>query len=68
MPTSGTVLTPFFAFADGVAYVTSPLQGRVYEIALAANGAASISRTMNVGGTPERIAVLGVRENRTLQR
>jgi hypothetical protein len=68
MPTSGTVLTPFFTFAEGVAYVTSPIQGRVYEITIAANGVASITRTMNVGGTPERIVVLGVRENRTLQR
>lgn len=68
MPTAGTVLTPFFAFADGVAYITSPTQGRVYEVSITANGGASISRTMNVGGAPERIAVLGVRENRTLQR
>jgi hypothetical protein len=28
----------------------------------------TIARTMNVGGTPERIVVLGVRENRSLQR
>jgi hypothetical protein len=68
MPTSGSVLTPFFAFAEGVAYMTSPTQGRVYEIAINGNGVPSIARTMNVGGTPERIVVLGVLENRTVQR
>jgi hypothetical protein len=68
MPTSGTVLTPFFAFAEGVAYMTSPTQGRVYEIAISASGVPSIARTMNVGGNPERIVVLGVRENRSLQK
>ena len=68
MPTAGAVLTPFFAFAQGVAYMTSPTQGRIYEIAISSTGTPSLSRTMNVGGTPERIAVLGVRENRTLQR
>jgi hypothetical protein len=68
MPTSGTVLTPFFAFAEGVAYITSPTQGRVYEIAISSSGVPTIARTMNVGGTPERIVVLGVRENRSLQR
>lgn len=68
MPTSGTVLTPFFAFAEGVAYMTSPTQGRVYEITISASGVPSLTRTMNVGGTPERIVVVGVRENRSLQR
>ena len=68
MPTSGTVLTPFFAFAEGLAYMTSPSQGRVYELAISATGVPTIARTMNVGGTPERIVVLGVRENRSLQR
>lgn len=68
MPTSGTVLTPFFAFAEGTAYMTSPMQGRVYEIAVSATGTPTIARTMNVGGTPERITVLGVRENRSLSR
>jgi hypothetical protein len=68
MPTAGAVLTPFIAFAQGVAYMTSPTQGRIYEIAISSTGTPSLSRTMNVGGAPERIAVLGVRENRTLQR
>jgi hypothetical protein len=68
MPTSGTVLTPFFAFAEGVAYMTSPTQGRVYEVSISAAGVPTLSRTMNVGGTPERIVVLGVRENRSLQK
>ncbi len=68
MPTSGTVLTPHFAFADGLAYITSPTQGRVYEVAISATGTPSIARTMNVGGTPERIVVLGVRDTRALQR
>jgi hypothetical protein len=68
MPTSGTVLTPFMAFAEGVAYITSPTQGRVFEIAISASGVPTIARTMNVGGNPERIAVVGVRENRNLQR
>jgi hypothetical protein len=68
MPTSGTVLTPFFAFADGLAYITSPTQGRVYEVAISSTGTPSIARTMNVGGTPERIVVLGVRDTRALQR
>jgi len=68
MPTSGPVLTPHFAFAEGLAYMTSPTQGRVYEIAISSAGVPSLSRTMNVGGTPERIAVLGVRENRSLQK
>jgi energy-converting hydrogenase Eha subunit H len=68
MPTSGTVLTPFFAFAEGLAYMTSPGQGRVYELAISATGVPTIARTLNVGGTPERIVVLGVRENRSLQR
>lgn len=68
MPTSGTVLTPFFAFADGLAYITSPTQGRVYEVSISATGSPSIARTMNVGGTPERIVVLGVRDTRALQR
>lgn len=67
-PISGTVLTPFFAFADGLAYVTSPTQGRVYELAISATGTPSIARTLNVGGTPERIVVLGVRDTRALQR
>jgi hypothetical protein len=68
MPTSGTVLTPFLAVADGLAYITSPTQGRVYEVAINASGTPSIARTMNVGGTPERIVVLGVRDTRQLQR
>ncbi|MBL0938296.1 MAG: hypothetical protein IBJ03_05350 [Gemmatimonadaceae bacterium] len=68
MPTSGTVLTPFLAFVEGAVYMTSPTQGRVYEIALSANGVPSLTRTLQVGGTPERIVVLGVAENRTLQR
>jgi hypothetical protein len=68
MPTSGAVLTPFFAFAEGVAYMTSPTQGRVYEVSISAAGVPTLSRTMNVGGTPERIVVLGVRENRSLQK
>jgi hypothetical protein len=68
MPTSGTVLTPFFAFAEGVAYMTSPTQGRVLEIALSAAGVPTVARTLTVGGTPERIVLLGVRENRSLQR
>lgn len=68
MPTSGTVLTPHFAFADGLAYITSPTQGRVYEVAISGSGTPSIGRTMNVGGTPERIVVLGVRDTRALQR
>jgi hypothetical protein len=67
MPTSGTVLTPFFAFAEGVAYMTSPTQGRVLEVAINSAGVPSITRTLNVGGNPERIVVLGVRENRSLQ-
>lgn len=68
MPTSGPVLSPFFAFAEGVVYMTSPTQGRIYEISLGSTGAPSITRTMNVGGTPERITVLGVLANRSLQR
>jgi hypothetical protein len=68
MPLSGSVLTPFFAFADGVAYMTSPTQGRVLEIALSAGGTPTLARTLNVGGAPERIVVLGVRDNRSLQR
>ena len=68
MPTSGPVLSPFFAFAEGAVYMTSPTQGRIYEIALGSTGAPTISRTMNVGGTPERITVLGVLGNRALQR
>lgn len=68
MPTSGTVLSPFLAFAEGLAYMTSPTQGRVYEIAVSASGVPSLARTMTIGGTPERIVVLGVRENRSLQR
>ena len=68
MPTSGPVLSPFFAFAEGVVYMTSPTQGRIYEISLGGTGAPSITRTMNVGGTPERITVLGVLANRSLQR
>ena len=68
MPTSGAILTPFFAFAEGLVYMTSPTQGRVYEIAISSNGVPSLARTMNVGGTPERVVLLGVRENRTLQR
>jgi hypothetical protein len=67
MPTSGTILTPFFAFAEGVAYMTSPTQGRVYEIAISGSGVPSMARTITVGGTPERLVVLGVRENRSLQ-
>jgi hypothetical protein len=67
MPTSGAVLTPFFAFAEGVAYMTSPTQGRIYEITLSSTGVPTIARTMNVGGTPERITVLGVLANRSLQ-
>ena len=68
MPTSGAVLTPFFAFADGVAYMTSPTQGRILEINISSSGIPTLARTMNVGGTPERIALLGVRETRSLQR
>jgi hypothetical protein len=68
MPTSGTVLTPFFAFADGVAYMTSPTQGRILEVNISSSGIPTLARTMNVGGTPERIALLGVRETRSLQR
>ena len=68
MPTSGAVLTPHFAFADGVAYMTSPIQGRIYEIMIGSGGVPSLARTLNVGGTPERIVVLGVRESRSLAR
>lgn len=66
MPTAGTVLTPFFGFAEGGAYITSPTQGRIYEIRVSSSGVPSIARTLNVGGAPERIAVLGVRENRSV--
>ncbi|HEY0931261.1 MAG TPA: hypothetical protein VGE27_15170 [Gemmatimonas sp.] len=68
MPTSGTVLTPFFATAEGVLYVTSPTQGRVLELAISTTGVPSLTRTLAVGGTPERIVVLGVTANRTLQK
>lgn len=68
MPTSGAVLTPFFAFAEGVAYMTSPTQGRILEVNISSSGIPTLARTMNVGGTPERIALLGVRETRSLQR
>ncbi len=65
-PTSGVVLDPYLATAAGVAYVASPTQGRVYEVALGA-GAPAVARTMNVGGTPLRLAVMGVREDKRLQ-
>ncbi|BAH39823.1 MAG TPA: hypothetical protein DGD08_13255 [Gemmatimonas aurantiaca] len=68
MPTSGTVLTPFFAVAEGTVYLTSPTQGRVLELAISATGVPTLARTMTVGGTPERIVLLGVPENRTLQK
>jgi hypothetical protein len=65
-PASGAVLDPYFATAAGVAYVASPTQGRVYEVTVGA-GAPAVARTMNVGGTPLRLAVMGVREDKRLQ-
>ena len=64
-PTAGTVLDPSFATAAGVAYVASPTQGRVYEVAVGA-GAPAVARTLNVGGVPLRVAVMGVREDKRL--
>lgn len=66
-PTSGTVLDPFLAPAAGLMYVSSPAQGRVLEVAISAAGVPSLARTMAVGGTPMRLAVMGVREDRRLQ-
>lgn len=63
-PASGAVLDPSFATAAGVAYVASPAQGRVYEVTLGAQPA--VARTMAVGGTPLRLAVMGVREDKRL--
>lgn len=65
-PASGTVLDPYLATAAGLAYVASPAQGRVYEVTVGA-GAPAVARTLNVGGTPLRLAVMGVREDRRLQ-
>jgi len=64
-PASGAVLDPSFATAAGVAYVASPTQGRVYEVTVAAQTA--LARTLTVGGTPLRLAVMGVREDKRLQ-
>jgi hypothetical protein len=60
-PTAGTVLTPFFASAEGVTYLTNPTRGEVVEINTTA--APTITRRINVGGTPERVEVLGHRSN-----
>jgi hypothetical protein len=60
-PTAGTVLTPFFASAEGVTYLTNPTRGEVIEINTTA--APTITRRINVGGTPERVEVLGHRAN-----
>ncbi len=63
-PASGAVLDPYLAFAAGVAYVSSPTQGRVYELSLGARPA--VARTLAVGGTPMRLAVMGVRDDKRL--
>ncbi len=65
-PASGAVLDPSFSTAAGVAYVASPTQGRVYEVTVG-TGAPAVARTLNVGGTPLRLAVMGVREDKRLQ-
>jgi hypothetical protein len=65
-PASGPVLDPSVATAAGLAYVASPTQGRVHEVTVGA-GAPAVARTMNVGGTPLRLAVMGVREDKRLQ-
>lgn len=58
-PTSGTVLTPFFASAEGVTYVTNPTRGEIVEINTTA--APTVTRRIAVGGTPERVEVIGHR-------
>lgn len=66
MPSTGVVLTPHFAFAEGLAYLTSPTRGEVLEIALSASGRPSIVRRIATGGVPERVLVLGVRHDAQL--
>jgi hypothetical protein len=66
MPTSGTVPTPVIAAAEGVAYVSNPTRGEVIEVALSAAGVPSVARRLNVGGTPTRLLVLGVRRGGTV--
>ncbi|MCU0647236.1 MAG: hypothetical protein MUF00_04535 [Gemmatimonadaceae bacterium] len=60
-PATGTVLTPFFASAEGVTYLTNPTRGEVVEINTTAVPA--IARRIAVGGTPERVEILGHRAN-----
>jgi hypothetical protein len=66
MPTSGTFPSPFMAAAEGVAYVSNPARGEVVELSLSAAGAPTVSRRLAVGGTPSRLAVLGVRRGGTV--
>jgi hypothetical protein len=61
-PTAGTVLTPFFASVEGVTYLTNPTRGEVIELNTT-TAIPTIVRRLAVGGTPERIEVLGVRTN-----
>lgn len=64
-PTAGTVLTPFFASVEGVTYVTNPTRGEVIEINTS-GAVPQIARRLSVGGTPERIEVMGVRAAKSL--
>ncbi|MCU0626927.1 MAG: hypothetical protein MUF21_10665 [Gemmatimonadaceae bacterium] len=59
VPATGA-LTHTVATAPGVAYVTSPTQGTVLEVTLGASGSATRGRTIQVGGTPVRLTVVGV--------
>ena len=65
MPTSGTFVTPGFAEAAGVVYMTNPSQGEVLELTLT-GGVPAVARRIRTGGTPERVVVLGVRTDRRL--
>jgi hypothetical protein len=66
MPTSGTFPTPVIAAAEGVAYVSNPTRGEVIEVSLSAAGVPTVARRLNVGGTPTRMVLLGVRRGGTV--
>jgi hypothetical protein len=61
-PATGTVLTPFFASVEGATFVTNPTRGEVIELNTTGS-APTVARRIAVGGTPERIEVLGARTN-----
>jgi hypothetical protein len=63
---SGTFPTPVIARqAEGVAYVSNPTRGEVSECRALRRRRAERGARLNVGGTPSRLVVLGVRRGGT---